>query len=102
MNSVTRTIKAVENKGVIVNSGFGMLQHHKGKSPTTAVRRKDRKREVGGGGGFSEAVEVLQGLVQGGMDLEVLLLGIGQSLWRGRDESCIIRLSNTPRIPRYH
>jgi hypothetical protein len=35
--------------------------------------------------GFLEAVEVLQSLVQGGMDLEVLLLGIGQSLWRGGD-----------------
>lgn len=53
------------------------------------MRRKERQKERSGregGGGFSEAVEVLQGLVQGGMDLEVLLLGIGQSLCGGRDE----------------
>lgn len=29
-----------------------------------------------------EAVEVLQGLIQGGMDLDVLLFGSGQSLYK--------------------
>lgn len=36
----------------------------------------------GGAGGGSEEVEVMQGLVQSGRDLDVLLPGLTESLWK--------------------
>lgn len=45
--------------------------------------------------GFLEAVEVLQSLVQGGMDLEVLLLGIGQSLWIVRERKGEVHINTS-------
>lgn len=46
------------------------------------VLRQQRGAAGGGGGTGSEEVEVMQGLFQSGVDLDVLLFGLTESLWK--------------------
>lgn len=82
-------------------------RRRRGRRERRCHRGHDVHLSSGRGGGGSEGVEILQGLIQGGMNLFVLLFGWSQSLckwtnrwWRHAFQS--IQLSNNQKVHPSH